>query len=87
MSKLDGTLITSSCSKCKGLLVPDAVPCETGYWLYGVRCINCGASKLNEKIQTYVNQTKDRRTNKPDELELYRTRSGRTKRGSYNIQH
>lgn len=64
------------CPKCKGLLVDDLVLAENAYWLEGLRCINCGWVKLEEKVVNYANQTKDRRVNKRvDELELYKIRS------------
>ena len=89
MTELDGTPITSSCRcpKCKGLLVDDLVLAENAYWLSGIRCVNCGLFKLTDKVINYANQTKDRRTNKLDELELYRIRSRGIKCSSYSIQH
>lgn len=77
MSKLDGTQITSSyrCPRCKGLVVNDLVLCETSYWLNGLRCVNCGWVKLPEKVADYAFKTRDRQSNKLDELELYKIRS------------
>ena len=86
---MENELITSSCRcpKCKGLLIDDIFLCEASYWMGGLRCVNCGWVKLQEKVISYANQTKDRRVDKLDELQLYRTRSRGIKRDSYSIQH
>lgn len=82
----DGMQTTSSCPKCKGLWIPDIFLCDN-YWIDGIRCVNCGKVKLNEKAIIHANQTKGNRANKLDELQLYRTRSRSTKRSSYDIQY
>lgn len=74
------------CSKCKGLLIPDIFLCDN-YWISAIRCINCGNVKLDEKAIINANQTKDKRTHKLDELQLYRTRRRDTKRSSNNLQY
>ena len=86
-TQLENKPITSSCPRCKGLVVDDAFLCETSYWIGGLRCVNCGWVKLQEKVINYAFKKKAGRVDKLDELELYRTRSRGTKRGSYNIQH
>jgi hypothetical protein len=85
---MENELITSSCKcpKCKGLIVDDVVLCEASYWMAVLRCINCGWVKLQEKV-SYANQTKDRRTNRMDELELYRTRRRDSKCNSDSVQY
>lgn len=89
MLKLDGTPITLSCrcSKCKGLIVEDNTLDENAYWVHILRCVNCGKVwvKLNEKVINYAYQTKDRRTDRMDELELYRTRRRNPKCHSNSI--
>lgn len=76
--------VTDLCGKCKGLFVSDLFLCDD-YWINGIRCVNCGNVKLNEKVIIHANQTKDNRVNKLDELQLYRARSRGTKRNSHNI--
>lgn len=79
MSESDGMPVTSSykCKRCKGLVISDIFICEGSYWMNGLRCVNCGWVKLEEKVVSHANKTKDRGVNKLDELQLYRTRSGR----------
>lgn len=76
-----------TCPRCKGLVVNDNVLAENAYWLDSLRCVNCGWVKLEEKVIKYAYQAKDRRTNRMDELELYRTRRRSPKCYSYHIQH
>jgi len=77
----------AKCPRCQGLVVEDKFLCEASYWMGGVRCVNCGWVHLKEKVIDYAFKEKAGRTNKLDELELYRTRSRGVKRGSYSIQH
>jgi len=88
MLELDGTLTTLSykCPKCKGLLVKDSVLSEFMYWLDMLRCVNCGWIKTLE-VRPHAIKTKNRRTNRMDELELYRTRSRGFKRDSNSVQY
>ena len=87
MLKLAGTQTISSCPRCQGLVVGDTFLCETSYWINGLRCVNCGWVKLEEKAIYYAGQTKTRRVNELDELELYRTRRRSPKYYSYHVQH
>lgn len=73
------------CPKCKGFVVEDTTLAESAYWVLSLRCINCGWVKLNEKVLSYANQTKDRGIDRVDELELYRTRRRNPKCRSNNI--
>lgn len=87
MSKSDGILVTSSCrcDKCNGLLVEDVSLSDQFYWIYSIRCVNCGKVTLGKEV---IHATKkDRRINRMDEFQLYRTRSRDIKRSSHSIQH
>jgi hypothetical protein len=85
MLKSDGMQTISSCNRCKGLLIQDTVLAESGYWINCLRCINCGWVWLSKKVIYYANQTKDRRIDRVDELELYRTRRRNPKCRSNSI--
>lgn len=74
------------CKKCQGLVVEDSFRQEDR-WLPGFRCVNCGHIKIDEEKVKYANQKTNRRINKLDELELYRTRGRYIERSSYSIQH
>lgn len=77
------------CTRCKGLVINDEFHYIT-QWIRVERCLNCGYVKFNEqKVINYdtANQTKDRGTNRMDELELYRARRRSPKCYSYHIQH
>jgi hypothetical protein len=76
----------TACPRCKGLVVAD-VFVHVYQYVPGVRCLNCGWVKFDEEKVIYANQTKVRRTNQLDELELYRTRRRSPKCYSYHIQH
>lgn len=88
MKKLDGMPTTSSCkcTRCDGLLISDIVLSELMYWIHITRCVNCGWVKLRE-VSSNADTTKSRRTNKLDELELYRSRGRSLKRYRYNLQY
>ena len=62
------------CPKCEGLLVSDIAIAES-QWITTIRCVNCGFVKYNKEARSYANKTKDRRTIRVGELELYRSRS------------
>jgi hypothetical protein len=68
------TISSYRCSKCEGLIVRDTVLSELMYWINMLRCVNCGKVQLEEVIP-YAVKTENRRTNKLDELELYKTRN------------
>lgn len=75
------------CSKCKGLLVSDMFLDDSSYWLSGMRCVNCGSVKLDEKVISNAYKETNRRVDRMDELELYRTRSRGVKRYRNSVQH
>jgi len=72
------------CPKCKGLVVVDSILSESMYWMDILRCVNCGRVTSKEVV-SYAIKTEDKRTNRMDELELYRTRSRGTKCSSNTI--
>ena len=85
MLKSDGMQGTLNCDKCKGLLVSDTF-IDAFQRRTGIRCVNCGSIKLDGVIP-HEYKTKDKRNNKSNELELYRTRRRSTKRNSNAVQH
>lgn len=74
------------CPRCKGLVVSDKVLSEFMYWVNMLRCVNCGWVK-SEEVTPYAVKTENRRTNKLDELQLYRTRSRGSKCDSDSVQY
>ena len=86
MLESDGMQTISSCPRCKGLIIKDKVLAESMYWVGMLRCINCGWIQL-EEVLPYAIKTENRRTNKLDELQLYRTRSRGSKCDSDSVQY
>jgi hypothetical protein len=77
----------AKCPKCNGCVVRDTFSFSS-QWVPGVRCLNCGRIEFDEeKVKQYADQTKDRGTDRMDELELYRTRRRSPKCYSHHIQH
>jgi hypothetical protein len=77
----------TKCDKCSGCIVQDTFSLNF-QWIPGTRCLNCGRVKFaEEKVEQHADKTKDRGTDRMDELELYRTRRRSPKCYSYHVQH